>query len=58
MAQLYEHEGMKQIIPGYEPGSGDPERVQALQDIGKMFGGRIPNFYKVLAKELGGSLSP
>ncbi len=49
MAQLYEHEGTKQIIPGYEPGSGNPEKDQVLQDIGKMFGGRIPNFHKVLA---------
>tara|TARA_A100001037_G_scaffold175784_1_gene157569 strand:- start:7657 stop:8250 length:594 start_codon:yes stop_codon:yes gene_type:complete len=49
MSELYEHEGMRQIIPGYEPGSGDPERDAALQDISKMFGGLIPNFHKVLA---------
>ena len=50
MTQLYEHEGMmRQIIPGYEPGGGDPEKDQALKDISKMFGGLIPNFHKVLA---------
>lgn len=49
MSQFYEHEGMKQIIPGYEPGGGDPEKDQALKDISKMFGGLIPNFHKVLA---------
>ena len=49
MTQLYEHDGMKQIIPGYEPGGGDPEKDQALKDISKMFGGLIPNFHKVLA---------
>mgnify|MGYP001390272326 CR=1 FL=1 len=40
---------MKQIIPGYERGSGDPEKDQALYDISKMFGGLIPNFHKVPA---------
>lgn len=49
MTQMYQHDGMRQIIPGYEPGSGDPEKDQALLDIGKMFGGLIPNFHKVLA---------
>ena len=49
MTQHYEHDAIKQIIPGYEPGGGDPEKDQVLQDISKMFGGLIPNFHKVLA---------
>lgn len=38
-----------QIIPGYELGSGDPVKDQALQDISKMFGWGVPNFHRVLA---------
>ena len=49
MFELYEREGMKQIIPGYEPGSGDAEKDRALYDISKIFGGLVPNFHKVLA---------
>ncbi len=41
--------GTKQIIPGYEPGSGDPQKDEALLGISKMFGGLIPNYHKVLA---------
>ncbi|MEO5766249.1 MAG: carboxymuconolactone decarboxylase family protein [Casimicrobiaceae bacterium] len=43
------YDGSEQIVAGYEPGSGDPEKDQALHDISMMFGGRIPNFHKVLA---------
>ncbi len=39
----------RQIIPGYEPGSGDSEKDEALTAISKMFGGMVPNFHKVLA---------
>ncbi len=49
MSQRYEDETTQQIIPGYEPGSGDAERDEALAEISKMFGGLVPNFHKVLA---------
>ena len=49
MSQRYEADTMKQIIAGYEPGGGDAEKDQALEDIAKMFGGLVPNFHKVLA---------
>lgn len=39
----------KQIIPGYQPGSGDTDKDESLAGIGKMFGGFIPNYHKVLA---------
>ncbi len=40
---------MSQVIPGYEPGSGDENKDRALHEISKMFGGLTPNFHKVLA---------
>jgi AhpD family alkylhydroperoxidase len=43
------HDPGPQIIPGYEPGSGDEGKDKALADISKMFGGKTPNFHKVLA---------
>jgi uncharacterized peroxidase-related enzyme len=39
----------RQIIPGYEPGSGDQQKDDALTGISSMFGGMVPNFHKVLA---------
>lgn len=39
----------EQIIPGYQPGSGDADKDEALIGISKMFGGLIPNYHKVLA---------
>lgn len=39
----------RQIIPGYEPGSGDADKDEALSNISRMFGGMVPNFHKVLA---------
>jgi len=39
----------EQRIPGYEIGDGDAEADEALQQISKMFDGRVPNFHKVLA---------
>ncbi len=39
----------RQLIPGYEPGGGDPAKDEALKAISRMFGGMVPNFHKVLA---------
>jgi len=40
----------EQRIPGYEVGGGSEEADASLQDLSKMFNGRIPNFHKVLAQ--------
>ncbi len=39
----------KQRIPYYETGGGSEAADGALADISKMFGGRVPNYHKVLA---------
>ena len=39
-----------QRIPGYEIGGGSEESDAALQDMSKMFNGRVPNFHRVLAQ--------
>lgn len=39
----------KQRIPGYEIGGGSAEADAALEDMSKMFEGRVPNFHRVLA---------
>ncbi len=38
-----------QRIQGYQPGSGLAESDAALAELGKMFGGYVPNFHRVLA---------
>ena len=39
-----------QRIPGYEIGGGSEVADDALQDMSKMFNGRVPNFHRVLAQ--------
>lgn len=39
-----------QRIPGYEIGGGSEVADAALQDMSKMFNGRVPNFHRVLAQ--------
>jgi uncharacterized peroxidase-related enzyme len=40
---------MTQRIEGYEPGGGCDEADEALAGIATMFGGKVPNYHKVLA---------
>ena len=39
-----------QRVAPYEPGSGLPRSDEALQGIGRMFGGYVPNLHRVLAR--------
>ncbi len=42
----------EQIISGYQPGTGDADKDEALIGISKMFGGLVPNYHKVLANSV------
>ncbi len=39
-----------QRIKGYEPGDGSAKADVALDGIGRLFGGHVPNFHKVMAR--------